>query len=60
MERSSLLAGLVGAGCWLFWDLHDYLSRRGFKLCGFANVAHATDGDLLQANATYRQLNATS
>jgi hypothetical protein len=23
-------------------------------------VAHATDGDLLQANATYRQLNATS
>jgi hypothetical protein len=38
----------------------DTRYRRGFKLRGLANVAHATDGDLLRANATYRQLNIAS
>ena len=44
------------AGAWLFWDTNEFLSHRGFKLCGLSNVAHATDGDLMQANATFRRL----
>lgn len=53
---SEVLFEPMYSGCWLFWDIHDFLSHRGFKLCGLANVVHAPDGDLLQANATYRQL----
>ncbi len=45
------------AGAWLFWDMNEFLSRRGFKLCGLSNIVHAPDGDLVQANATFRQIN---
>jgi FkbM family methyltransferase len=41
---------------WLFWEMSEYLSRRGFKLCGLSNIVHASDGDLLQANATFRRV----
>lgn len=44
------------AGAWLFWDTNEYLSHRGFKLCGLSNIVHAPDGDLVQANATFRRL----
>ena len=43
-------------GAWLFWDINEFLSHRGFKLCGLSNVVHASDGDLIQANATFRKL----
>jgi FkbM family methyltransferase len=44
------------SGAWLFWEMNEFLSGRGFKLCGLSNIVHATDGDLLQANATFRKL----
>lgn len=44
------------AGAWLFWDMNEFLSHRGFKLCGLSNIVHAPDGDLVQANATFRKL----
>lgn len=44
------------AGAWLFWEMNTFLSSRGFKLCGLANIVHGADGDLLQANATFRKL----
>jgi FkbM family methyltransferase len=44
------------AGAWLFWEMNEFLSRRGFKLCGLSNIVHAPDGDLVQANATFRHL----
>jgi FkbM family methyltransferase len=43
-------------GAWLFWEMNEFLSGRGFKVCGLSNIVHATDGDLVQANATFRQL----
>lgn len=43
-------------GAWLFWDMNEFLSHRGFKLCGLSNIVHAPDGDLVQANATFRRL----
>ncbi|MEY2573897.1 MAG: hypothetical protein QOJ87_2110 [Verrucomicrobiota bacterium] len=43
-------------GAWLFWELNEFLSGRSFKLCGLSNIVHAADGDLVQANATFRQL----
>jgi FkbM family methyltransferase len=43
-------------GAWLFWELNEFLSGHGFKLCGLSNIVHAADGDLVQANATFRQL----
>jgi FkbM family methyltransferase len=43
-------------GAWLFWEMHQFLSYRGFKLCGLSNIVHASDGDLLQANATFRRV----
>ena len=42
------------AGAWLFWEMNEFLSGRGFKLCGLSNIVHAADGDLVQANATFR------
>ncbi len=47
------------AGCWLFWDINQFLVDRGFKLCGLSNIVHATAGDLLQANATFRPSDVT-
>jgi hypothetical protein len=44
------------ADAWLFWDLNEFLSHRGFKLCGLSNIVHAPDGDLVQSNATFRKL----
>lgn len=44
------------AGAWLFWNMNEFLSHRGFKLCGLSNIVHASDGDLVQANATFRKL----
>lgn len=44
------------ADAWLFWETNDFLLRRGFKLCGLSEIAHALDGDLLQANATFRRI----
>lgn len=44
------------AGAWLFWELNEFLAERGFKLCGLSNIVHAADGDLVQANATFRKL----
>jgi hypothetical protein len=38
---------------WLFWELNDFLTARGFKLCGISGIAHARDGTLLQANAIF-------
>jgi FkbM family methyltransferase len=43
------------AGAWLFWEMNEFLSHRGFKLCGLSNIVHAPDGDLVQANATFRR-----
>lgn len=43
------------AGAWLFWDMNEFLSGHGFKLCGLSNIVHAPDGDLVQANATFRR-----
>ena len=40
---------------WLFWETNEFLSGRGFKLCGLSNIVHANDGDLVQANATFRR-----
>jgi len=44
------------AGAWLFGEMNEFLAGHGFKLCGLSNVVHATDGDLVQANATFRKL----
>jgi FkbM family methyltransferase len=44
------------AGAWLFWETNEFLASRGFKLCGLSNIVHADDGDLVQANATFRRL----
>jgi FkbM family methyltransferase len=44
------------AGAWLFRELNEFLSNRSFKLCGLSNIVHASDGDLVQANATFRKL----
>jgi hypothetical protein len=44
------------SGAWLFWEMNEFLSGRGFKLCGLSNIVHAADGDLVQANATFRKL----
>ena len=44
------------AGAWLFREMNEFLSGHGFKLCGLSNIVHSTDGDLLQANATFRHL----
>jgi FkbM family methyltransferase len=44
------------AEAWLFWEMNEFLCQRNFKLCGLSNVVHATDGDLVQANATFRRL----
>jgi hypothetical protein len=44
------------AEAWLFWDLNEFLAHRGFKLCGLSNIVHAPEGDLVQANATFRRL----
>jgi FkbM family methyltransferase len=43
------------AGAWLFWDTNEFLSHRGFKLCGLSNIVHVPDGDLVQCNATFRR-----
>jgi hypothetical protein len=43
------------SGAWLFWEMNEFLSTRGFKLCGLSNIVHAADGDLVQANATFRR-----
>jgi FkbM family methyltransferase len=43
------------SGAWLFWETNEFLSRQGFRLCGLSNIVHAADGDLLQANATFRR-----
>lgn len=43
------------ASAWLFWDMNEFLAGRGFKLCGLSNIVHASSGDLLQANATFRR-----
>lgn len=45
------------AGAWLFWEMNEFLAGRGFKLCGLSNIVHAADGDLVQANATFRKNN---
>ncbi|HMG04650.1 MAG TPA: FkbM family methyltransferase [Chthoniobacterales bacterium] len=42
-------------GAWLFPEMHEFLCGRGFKLCGLSNIVHAGEGDLLQANATFRR-----
>jgi FkbM family methyltransferase len=44
------------AGAWRFSETNEFLSSHGFKLCGLSNIVHATDGDLVQANATFRRL----
>lgn len=44
------------ASAWLFWEMNEFLTGRGFKLCGLSNIVHARDGDLVQANATFRKL----
>jgi FkbM family methyltransferase len=43
------------AGAWLFSEMNEFLSGHRFKLCGLSNVVHAADGDLVQANATFRR-----
>jgi FkbM family methyltransferase len=43
-------------GAWLFWEMNEFLAGRGFKLCGLSNIVHAPDGDLVQANATFRRV----
>lgn len=42
-------------GAWLFPALWSLLADKGFKLCGLVNIAHGKNGDLLQANAIFRQ-----
>jgi FkbM family methyltransferase len=44
------------AGAWLFSEMNEFLAGRGFKLCGLSNIVHASDGDLVQANATFRRV----
>ena len=44
------------ASAWLFSEMNEFLADRGFKLCGLSNIVHARDGDLLQANATFRRV----
>jgi len=44
------------AGAWLFAETNEFLAGRGFKLCGLSNIVHASDGDLVQANATFRRV----
>ena len=44
------------AGAWFFWEMNEFLATRGYKLCGLSNIVHAPDGDLVQANATFRRL----
>jgi FkbM family methyltransferase len=44
------------AGAWLFGEMNAFLASRGFKLCGLSNIVHARDGNLVQANATFRRL----
>jgi FkbM family methyltransferase len=44
------------AGAWLFSEMNEFLGGRGFKLCGLSNIVHARDGDLVQANATFRRV----
>lgn len=44
------------ADAWLFWQMNEFLAGHGFKLCGLSNIVHASDGDLVQANATFRKL----
>lgn len=43
-------------GAWLFWEMNEFVAGRGFKLCGLSNIVHAADGDLVQANATFRKV----
>ena len=43
-------------GAWLFGEMNEFLSAHGFKLCGLSNIVHAADGDLVQANATFRKV----
>ncbi|MEP6823104.1 MAG: FkbM family methyltransferase [Chthoniobacterales bacterium] len=44
-------------GAWLFGELTEFLTAHRFKLCGLSNIVHAVDnGDLLQANATFRRI----
>jgi len=43
-------------GAWLFREMSEFLGSRSFKLCGLSNIVHASDGDLVQANATFRKL----
>ncbi|MFN2621526.1 MAG: FkbM family methyltransferase [Chthoniobacterales bacterium] len=44
---------------WLFREVDEFLSGRDFKLCGLSNIVHATNGDLVQANATFRRNDLT-
>ena len=44
------------AGAWLFPEMSQFLASHGFKLCGLSNIVHAPEGDLVQANATFRRL----
>jgi FkbM family methyltransferase len=44
------------AGAWLFSEMNEFLAGHGFKLCGLSNIVHASDGDLVQANATFRRV----
>jgi len=41
---------------WVFRETNEFLAAHGFKLCGLSNIVHAADGDLLQANATFRKI----
>ena len=41
------------ANAWLFWELNEFLTARGFKLCGISGIVHGHDGTLLQANAIF-------
>jgi FkbM family methyltransferase len=41
-------------GAELFFDLWAFLRERAFTLCGLTNIAHGRNGDLLQANAIFR------
>jgi FkbM family methyltransferase len=44
------------AGAWLFGEMTEFLADHSFKLCGLSNIVHASDGDLVQANATFRRV----
>lgn len=46
------------ANAWLFWELNEFLTGRGFKLCGISGIVHARDGTLLQANAIFGRTRA--